>query len=438
MTAAGAAPARESAALARIGWILTALLLAYAALLHRGIGPIPHNLESNWYNPTAFLLNALQASVLSPAMESTRGAIALLTLPALATAVAVFSTTASALARMLSASSVIAVALFVYYGVRAPGVWSFFHWRSSSCMALFAVCLGAALTAPLLAESWKRRGWPLRLLLYLPCFAGAVVFERNVTGTDERLMFAISPWPVVQVFGLEVFASGIAILLLGVAVGLWVLDRGLRRAARDRIALAIAAAALASAIPTSALWLGSEQGLLPFQAGPKLLATAAAIALATLAIAGSLGVRRGPLGLARRAQLWTLGAFLLGMPLLVGQILTRLDYAITRDDRAQQLIDALQRHYQRESIYPESLEELVRAGELAEIPRPQIGFGFLDRQEFHYQSFGTSYILEFYAPRWIQCAYNPPYQVEPGEEEEEDVEDLGGSWSCPSKPPELW
>jgi hypothetical protein len=126
------------------------------------------------------------------------------------------------------------------------------------------------------------------------------------------------------------------------------------------------------------------------------------------------------------------------MPLLSGQILTRLDYAITRDHRAQQLIDALQRHYQRESVYPDRLEELARAGELAEIPRPQIGFGFLDRQEFHYQSFGTSYILEFSAPRWIQCAYNPPYQAEPGEEEEEDLEDLGGSWSCPSKPPELW
>ena len=44
--------------------------------------------------------------------------------------------------------------------------------------------------------------------------AAAVAFERNVTGTDDTLLFAISPWPVVQVFGLEVFASIIAVLLM--------------------------------------------------------------------------------------------------------------------------------------------------------------------------------------------------------------------------------
>ena len=47
-------------------------------------------------------------------------------------------------------------------------------------------------------------------------------------------------------------------------------------------------------------------------------------------------------------------------------------------------------------------------------------------------------ILEFSAPRWIQCAYNPPYADEYEEEEDAELEDLGGSWSCPSKPPELW
>ena len=83
---------------------------------------------------------------------------------------------------------------------------------------------------------------------------------------------------------------------------------------------------------------------------------------------------------------------------------------------------------------------MVDAGELEEIPRPRIGFALLSQQEFLYQSFGTGYILEFSAPRWIQCAYNPPYQDEYEEEYEEDeeLEDLGGAWSCPSRPPELW
>jgi len=438
MTSADATPVKRSVPLTWAGWILTALLLAYAALLHKGIGPIPSNLESNWYNPSTFLLSALLASGPGAAMESVGSAIALLALPALATAVAVFFTTRSSVARTLSTASVIAVAIFVYYGVEAPGVWSFFHWRWSASVVLFSLCLGAAITAPLLAESWKRRGWPLRLILYLPLFAAAVVFERNVTGTDDTLRFAISPWPVVQVFGLEVFASVIALLLIGVAIGIWMVSRGLVRSTGDLIVLSIVATVLAAAIPTAALWLGSEQGLVPFRAGPVLLALTAAIALATLAITAELGVGRGPDKLARRARIWALGGLLLGLPLLVGQTLTRLDYTTTRDVRAGQLIDALQSHYDRQFLYPEKLEELVGAGDLAEVPRPQIGFAWLSRQDFLYQSFGTSYILEFSAPRWIQCAYNPPYQDEYEEEEEEELEDLGGSWSCPSKPPELW
>ena len=419
--------------------MLTALLLAYAALLHKGIGPIPSNLESNWYNPSTFLLDTLLASGPGAAMENVGSALALLVLPALATAVAVFFTTRSAVARMLSTASVIAVAICVYYGVEAPGVWRFFHWRWSVCVVLFALCVGAALTAPFLAESWKRHGWPLRLILYLPLFAAAVVFERNVTGTDSSLLFAISPWPVVQVFGLEVFASVIALLLIGVAIGIWMVSRGLERSTGDLIALSIFAAVLAAAMPTAALWLGSEQGLVPFRAGPVVLAVTAAIALSTLAITAELGVGRGSDKLARRASIWALGGLLLGLPLLVGQTLTRLDYTTTRDAQAGQLIDALQRHYDEQSLYPEKLEELVGAGDLAEVPRPRIGFAWLSQQEFLYQSFGTSYILEFSAPRWIQCAYNPPYQDEDEYEEEEDeLEDLGGFWSCPSKPPELW
>jgi hypothetical protein len=41
----------------------------------------------------------------------------------------------------------------------------------------------------------------------------------------------------------------------------------------------------------------------------------------------------------------------------------------------------------------------------------------------------------------MQCAYNPPFAED---EEDGDAaaqggdEELGGAWSCPSKPPELW
>jgi hypothetical protein len=433
MTSADGATPRGSSALAWVGWILTVALLGYAGLLHKGMGPIPRNLQSNWYNPDAFLLHAIEGSSLGGAMESTGSAIALLALPALAVAIAVFLTTGSAVARMLGATSVIAAVLFVYYGVQAPGVWKFFHWRWSACMALFSLCLGLSITAPLLAESWRRRSWPSRLLIYLPLFAAAVVFERNVTGTDDQLVFAISPWPVVQVFGLEVLASAIALLLVGVATGLWIASGGRERKGGALIALFVAGALVTMALPTAGILLGSTQDLLPFRAGPRLLTTVAVIALASFAMAASLGRSRD---LGGRARIWALGGLLLGLPLVIGQTLTRLDYTSTRDVRAGSVIDALQSHYEQESVYPESLEELVQTGALEEIPRPRIGF--LSEQEFVYQSFGTSYILEFSAPRWIQCAYNPPYLDEFEEEEEEEGEDLGGAWSCPRKPPELW
>ena len=68
-----------------------------------------------------------------------------------------------------------------------------------------------------------------------------------------------------------------------------------------------------------------------------------------------------------------------------------------------------------------------------------IGFRFLSGAEFHYQNFGTSYLLDFAAPRWVECAYSPPYADDEYEDDEADEEEpLGGSWSCPAEPPELW
>ena len=87
-------------------------------------------------------------------------------------------------------------------------------------------------------------------------------------------------------------------------------------------------------------------------------------------------------------------------------------------------------------------ENFLFAGDLEEVPSPRVGFLSGTGQTFDYQSFGTGYILEFSAPRWIQCAYNPPWADDLSEEERAELEaddvELGGAWSCPSKPPELW
>jgi hypothetical protein len=276
---------------------------------------------------------------------------------------------------------------------------------------------------------------PLRVALYLPLFAVLVVFERNVTGTDPELPFALSPWPAVQVLGLETVATATAFVLLGVGEGLWAFAR--LPASAGRAGAIAVGVVVAAAFPSLALGLASSQGLLPFQARPVLLWILAGVALPTLALA-ALRLWGQPARLGQRSRLFGLAALLLGAPLLVGQTLTRWDYAVTRNDRAQRLVDALAAYYAEEEVYPDSLEELVEDGHLEAVPRPRVGFVPLDGEGFVYQSFGTSFLLEFSAPRWIQCTYNPPYADE--ELDPEDVAEggLGGSWSCPSNPPELW
>jgi hypothetical protein len=147
-----------------------------------------------------------------------------------------------------------------------------------------------------------------------------------------------------------------------------------------------------------------------------------------------------------------IAALLVGVPLFVGAGWARWDYSRTRDTEARRIIDALASYYEKESMYPDELSQLVEAGLLDAVPRPHIGFTLEGKPaEFTYQGFGTSYLLEFSAPRWVQCAYNPPYEEEDGDMEETaaDAGDApaegddetalsGGAWSCPSKPPELW
>ena len=161
---------------------------------------------------------------------------------------------------------------------------------------------------------------------------------------------------------------------------------------------------------------------------------------------------------------------------------------MTREIRARQILDALALYIARETVYPDTLAELVKTGDIESIPEPAIGFGFLYDAHYRYQNFGTSFILEFPAPRWVECAYTPPFSDEEDEAEPADAgspgdpasaalesagseeaqaadaalasdasdrppnpadadapedaqgtgDSLGEAWSCPSKPPELW
>jgi hypothetical protein len=335
-------------------------------------------------------------------------------------------------------SAALATVSFVFYALEARLVWAFFRWRWSATLVLVALAVGAAATAPALAASWLRLGWRARVASYLPIFLAVLAFERNVTGTDPSLRFSISPWPFVQVFGLEVAAAWLGALALGVGLGLTAAARA--RGGRSPSFWGLGAV-YAAVLPAGALSLAAWRDLLPFEPDAGVAAGLAFASLAAFALASTLGLARRAEPTARRALAWSVGGVLVLAPIVLGQTLARLDYVETRDGRAQQIIDALASHRARADAYPDDLAELVAAGELERIPAPHIGFPGFSDQAFVYQNFGDSYLLEFSAPRWVQCAYNPPYDDEADAPEADDAagDGLGdGAWSCPSKPPELW
>jgi len=480
---AGPRPALASSAV--LGWGLVALLVAYTTGVHHGIGPPRLGVDPPWYATRSFLF---EWSWLEPALASPARAFVVLGLPALLGAAAVLIVSRSALARALALSCVAATLLFVFYGVVAPFPWEFFGWRGSAVLVLTGAAVGFALAAPWLAGSWLRLGWLPRGIVLLPFVAFVLGFLRNATGTDPELRFSLSPWPAVAVFGLEVGALFVTIGYLGAAIGVAALARA---AASERArAVAMAGVAAALAVPALLLLAGSALSLFPFRVGlPTLggttLAVGGVLAAALggaawgVAAAGALvggglaaalsgsagaggavagvgvlaalaGALRAGLGaprpaLSRRARWIAVGAALVGVPLAAGQAWAGYDYWVTREVLAREIIDGLQRYAGREALYPDDLDALVSAGDLASVPEPAIGFDFLYDGAFRYQSFGSSFILEFPAPRWVECAYTPPYEDEPIDD---DGEDTGGSepgsdaldeaWSCPSRPPELW
>jgi hypothetical protein len=438
--------------------VLLALALLYMVVIHHGLGPRPEvsDSELRWWSPRGFFTQALLGTSWEWLINQRGKGMLALGAPSLLLLLGVWATTRSALARVTALVAFFATFLFLYYAL-GSGVtqvaWNFFHWRASGTMLAVAAVIGCAVGSPWLAASWLRLGWPARLAWFVPVVALVLVVERNVTGTNPFLPFAISPWPAVQVFGFEAIGTTVAALLAGVALALV----GLRLWRKSK-RLAAGALALLAGIATPALtwralaWL--EQ--LPFRVTEERLIGIAVVCAALVVIAAG-GVRLDPRRLRTRALHMAVAAGLVGVPLFVGTAWARWDYSQTRDRHARRVIEALAASYQRDSVYPDDLQQLVDAGFLDAIPKPRIGFPFGGESNFTYQAFGTSYLLEFSAPRWVQCAYNPPYVDEDEEsgaddadvaledaaaEEEDDPaeerDDLGGSWSCPSKPPELW
>jgi hypothetical protein len=421
------------------GFGVLGVLLAYAVTVHHGLGPMPDGPLEPW-SPREFLI---RQSWITPFEESPGLGVPAFSLVAALLCALVFRLTGSALARTLALASVVACALFSFYGLRPPGpaIWNFFGWRGSGVMVGFSLTLAATATAPLLAKSWLRLSPVTRAVVYLPVFVLVVGTLRDVTGTDPTLRFAISPWPVIPLFGMTIGSVAILGVLAGMACAAWSFSaRGEPGASRRRRTLGVLAAILLPAIWFK-LWHESfpTRGML-------------AMSLVGAACAGACLLGARPAALATRGRHLALGFALALAPLATGEALAGFDYSRTRDGTARELIDALDAYYQQHEEYPEELDELVAEGFIESLPQPKIGFGFLGSQQFAYQNFGISYNLEFSSPDWVQCAYNPSWSEEDYEEEEEQEEaedlgeaskrngesSLGEAWSCPSSPPELW
>ena len=419
---------RERRQLELLGWGLCLASLGWAYTVHQGLGPAPYALAPSWYEPRGFMHGW---GFLAWAFEHTLRLLVVLALPSSLLAIGVFLASRSALARALALAAVAAVLLFGFYGTRAARVWELFFWRGSAVLTLTALAVGFALAAPLLARSWLRLGWPLRLACYLPLAFVVVAFVRNATGTNPELRYAISPWPAVSFYGIELAGLFATLAFAGAGSALLAITRwvGVRR-----ILSGVTGGLLA---PAAVLWLLGALAALPFRVDARALG--ATLALTVLTLAAALLLPRGSEGLTGRATALAVGAALLAAPILGAQLWARFDYYRTREHHARQIIDALERYLAREELYPDELAQLVEAGDLAAIPRPAIGFAILRDEEFGFSNFGTSYLLDFSAPRWVQCAYAPPYEDDEGEAQPSASDDgLAEAWSCPKRPPELW
>lgn len=443
-----AAEAKRSTARGIAGWVLLAVALGYAGLIHHGVGATGNGPIVHWWQPRGlfFTFEAFDSLLAEPWLATLA-----FTVPAFLLFVCVAALSRSSVAATFALAAVGWVLLSCFYGLggNRRAVWGFFGWRGSAVMVLFALSTATALLAPFLTRSWLRLGWPGRIVSYVPIAVAVTIAIRDVTGTDPSLPFAISPWPVVPMFGLEITASAIAALLALVGLALAAVGLLGRRARAGGLLCAV----FALALPVASFGLGFGLGT-----GLLALLLVAAIVQHTVASRAEAG-RKGLLGVAGPM---TLGAALVALPVLAGQLLVERDYDVTRNAEAKRILDALDRYYARESVYPEKLEELVEKKDLDAIPRPSVGFGVFEASDFTYQNFGTNYLLEFSAPRWVQCAYNPPYPEDEGDASfgrvggsaapiaaepvpaleddggSEDGEGEPGSWSCPQKPPELW
>jgi hypothetical protein len=445
---------------ARSAYAVAFLALATGSYYFLGAGPTPSEPPDTvaWWRPAGWALG-LDWEPLAPLQEiaadvvqarhegrpAPRGIIpvALSAIPPLAFTLVGFLLFSSPAARVPILALGLALCAFGYYGWLDTETWQDFGWRWPA--VLLATCFYVSLfvLGPWLVRAARGRGAIGRILLASALAGSIYVLSIEITGTDPGLAWNLSPWPTLTLYGF---------LLVGVVLGAAQLAGAAGLAARHAVAGA-RGVALAAAVATAAAALLHR---IPFAETGAF--QVAAVALPAVAAAVLAGRSRG----APSALDFAVAGLLVVGSVESGRWQGEYFLRDSRDRIAPVVIESLERHREETGVYPERVEELVPRY-LRSIPLPRAGWLPSQDETFLYTLLGDSFLLEFPGVVWVQCAYSPPYREaldedEPEDDEEEpweraapgaepappaglrgtEVEVLGASWSCESKPPRLW
>jgi hypothetical protein len=430
--------------MSRFALIAGLLLLIVVYYYVFGYGPTASEIydEREWWQPRGWIhqwwgLSALSAMARSE--EATRWIpVALFSLPPALGIVAGIRLFRGAVMRSVVVVLGAVLIAFAYYGCLNDSTWRFFEWRWALVIASFAAVVVIASFGPSLLRSLNRAPRAIGAAALLAVAALIFVLNTEVTGTNTELSFNISPWPLVTVFGM---------LLLGMLVSATHIAAGAGLLARSRVP---GGAGIAAALGV-ALVVGAAAAFIPFSApsaGNMVTVGILSVIYAAIAIWRTESDQLQNSALSRLAA----GLLIFAFVGVSNQIAVSFQKT-ARDETARTLLLALEAYKADNGGYPERLR-MLKPEYLAEVPRPQIGYGLSrglfqlhetvgqalgfvdeygsgmvpDEDEFVYSKYSQEdYSIEFSSVQWVQCAYSPPYQFA-SFDEDEDEEDQFASF----------
>jgi hypothetical protein len=452
----------------RIAYLAGVLALTVFYYYFFGAGPTPSEYieDLEWWRPwgTAMHWPALMglAQMARAGLPQSLVPILLGWLPPFLVAAVGWSFLRSAIYRATLVFLTALMFVFVYYGLRAEQVWRFFEWRFIAVAASFCAVITLISFAATILDETLQRSRVLAALVMLAAVAGIFLLSTEVTGTNSRMQFNISPWPIITLFGF--LLAGATIAALHAAAGAGVLVLGRMHGALGWL-LGLLAAAIVAGIA----------GEFIFSSPRALLALVpVAVVVASLRM---LLTQRGSESAAHAGAVRLLTGALLLVAILGSATIAGAMQRHARDVTALSVLDALEAYKKDHGGYPDKLDALVPKY-FAEVPRPEIGLIRDEDDRFSYSNYGDSYALEFASVLWVQCQYSPPYEFAASDkdapEDEADSSDspydtgkpktpdvaaearpapsaddlalkatlakhgLNGSWTCPKEPPKLW